>query len=986
VRSLATILLLGCLSIAATAASFSDRSLEAGYLNPGDEQITVQEIRARGHSTDETKLNSVQIRNTGTATHQQITRIEIHDGNAEPIATVEDPAGLNTSSGITVNATHTIPANADQTLSVFVWLAGTDAVSGGETVALGVRFHYIRGGSAGSSAWISDGEPEEIKKAGFEEITDNSPDPFNMNPQDRAVVHVASFRDNDANDSDITVERITLENTGSATATDIARFRAVITYDGDEYAAEDDWQDDGVELEPNDFGWDGKVDDQGEIVIELRLDAAGRDDITDGRTIRTRITLELLENEEGFEQRATSPSTHTIRRTGLEVVKDDSSVPSSRIVNPGESVTQRVIGRDDDVNEMDVVVTAVKVRNLGTADAGDLERITVSSGGRSAEFTGGALTGVKTGVTLDISGIPEDRRTVEDDDERVFTIRYRVAGNMEEGRTLQPEVQLVNVERGNEYTSRPATYPESVELRKAGFEFVEDLELDEETYFSGQRFLAQKIRVEDRDENDNSVVINPVTVRNTGSAPDAAIAKIEVRTAAGDLMGETTDVDGFSAGGTTISTLQNNVVGDNSSAKLGIWITLAGPEDTKDEATVRTETTIRHTEAGQSHHRTILAGTTFTTEANHPPEVEFSFSPAEPDWDEEITFEVTKAEDPDNDDIVEFEWDFGDGTVIERDEPVDVTHTYRTGGTFEVTLTATDERGMAGSYSATVEVEGPPDLSPEVDFSWEPEEPETDEEVSFTSEVTDPADPPLEPYEYAWDFGDGNASDEANPTHSYDSADTYTVELVVTNEAGDTGTATHTITVVPKPTPAPTLGQLAVSPGVPEAGQDVTFSIPTDAPDDDPATEWEWEFGDDNDAVTTDNETTHTYEQAGFYTVRVRARNEEGGWSGWREREITVRQEGAELIVTRLAENPVETQAIVEIFAPEGATDMRIYIFDMLGREVHSEQLDGDEARWELTDDRDRLVSSGVYFYLITARLGENNTIRSETGRIMVVR
>ena len=53
---------------------------------------------------------------------------------------------------------------------------------------------------------------------------------------------------------------------------------------------------------------------------------------------------------------------------------------------------------------------------------------------------------------------------------------------------------------------------------------------------------------------------------------------------------------------------------------------------------------------------------------------------------------------------------------------------------------------------------------------------------------------------YAWDFGDGKSSDEANPTHTYDSVGYYTVRLVVTNGAGETANYTGTDIVKVLPT------------------------------------------------------------------------------------------------------------------------------------------------------------------------------------------
>ena len=48
---------------------------------------------------------------------------------------------------------------------------------------------------------------------------------------------------------------------------------------------------------------------------------------------------------------------------------------------------------------------------------------------------------------------------------------------------------------------------------------------------------------------------------------------------------------------------------------------------------------------------------------------------------------------------------------------------------------------------------------------------------------------------YAWDFGDGGSSSQANPNHTYAAAGTYTVSLTVTDGNGVADTATKSITV-----------------------------------------------------------------------------------------------------------------------------------------------------------------------------------------------
>ena len=49
--------------------------------------------------------------------------------------------------------------------------------------------------------------------------------------------------------------------------------------------------------------------------------------------------------------------------------------------------------------------------------------------------------------------------------------------------------------------------------------------------------------------------------------------------------------------------------------------------------------------------------------------------------------------------------------------------------------------------------------------------------------------------EYIWSFGDGEGSSEVSPEHEYERADTYDVQLLVTNEYGCTDATTQTIFV-----------------------------------------------------------------------------------------------------------------------------------------------------------------------------------------------
>lgn len=56
------------------------------------------------------------------------------------------------------------------------------------------------------------------------------------------------------------------------------------------------------------------------------------------------------------------------------------------------------------------------------------------------------------------------------------------------------------------------------------------------------------------------------------------------------------------------------------------------------------------------------------------------------------------------------------------------------------------------------------------------------EDINFEGNATEGLD---EPYNWSWDFGDGNISYEQNPTHNYSNSGDYIVNLTVTNNTGN---------------------------------------------------------------------------------------------------------------------------------------------------------------------------------------------------------
>jgi PKD repeat protein len=147
--------------------------------------------------------------------------------------------------------------------------------------------------------------------------------------------------------------------------------------------------------------------------------------------------------------------------------------------------------------------------------------------------------------------------------------------------------------------------------------------------------------------------------------------------------------------------------------------------------------------------------------------------------------------DPDGaTDIESWSWDFGgDGTSAVQSP----THTFSAANTYAVELTVTDAAGATSTVSEDVTVTTTPNVPPTADYSFVCNA----EVCTFTDASTD-GDGTIA--SYAWDFGDGNTSTEADPVHTYTGITVLTdfqVELTVTDDDGGTNAVTKTVAVAP---------------------------------------------------------------------------------------------------------------------------------------------------------------------------------------------
>jgi PKD repeat protein len=142
--------------------------------------------------------------------------------------------------------------------------------------------------------------------------------------------------------------------------------------------------------------------------------------------------------------------------------------------------------------------------------------------------------------------------------------------------------------------------------------------------------------------------------------------------------------------------------------------------------------------------------------------------------------------------IETYQWSFGDGDTATGRQ---TTHTFDAAGTYLVTLTVTNDRGVAASTSESVAVQaaGPP----QANFTVSPEDITTTTDVFFNG-TTSTAATGRTIVSYSWDFGDGTTATGATPDPKrYSLPNTYTVTLTVEDDLGQEDSSSRSVTVDP---------------------------------------------------------------------------------------------------------------------------------------------------------------------------------------------
>jgi len=126
------------------------------------------------------------------------------------------------------------------------------------------------------------------------------------------------------------------------------------------------------------------------------------------------------------------------------------------------------------------------------------------------------------------------------------------------------------------------------------------------------------------------------------------------------------------------------------------------------------------------------------------------------------------------DDLVDWDWDFGDSVTGSGPNP---SHKYSEDGVYTVTLTVTDEDGSVDSVVHSVTVL---DVDPVADFGWEASKALEGTVLPFFDYSHGVPDDMLT--DWVWDFGDGTGASGSSVSHVYADNGVYTVSLTVYDE------------------------------------------------------------------------------------------------------------------------------------------------------------------------------------------------------------
>lgn len=192
---------------------------------------------------------------------------------------------------------------------------------------------------------------------------------------------------------------------------------------------------------------------------------------------------------------------------------------------------------------------------------------------------------------------------------------------------------------------------------------------------------------------------------------------------------------------------------------------------------------------------------------------------------------------------VTFQWSFGNGFFSAAANP---KHVYTAAGTYNVRLISTNLSGCADTFFRNITVYPTPVVAFTGNNVCEGETINFNNLTSISSGVLN----------YAWNFGDGTTSINAQPTKTYTASGNYLVTLIATSNNGCNDTLAQSFAVFPNSTADFSVTNVC-------DGDTVFFTNNSTGN----ISTYTWSFGDGN--TSTDIQPAHLYNAPGTYQVQL---------------------------------------------------------------------------------------------------------------------
>ena len=280
-----------------------------------------------------------------------------------------------------------------------------------------------------------------------------------------------------------------------------------------------------------------------------------------------------------------------------------------------------------------------------------------------------------------------------------------------------------------------------------------------------------------------------------------------------------------------------------------------------------------------------------------PPIAEFGWTPHEPVVDENVTFDGSPSFAPStNGYIVAYQWSLGDGNVTTGKS---FTYAYHNPGNYDVTLTITDNNGLTGSVTHTINVQPLPVAALRVIPDYLQVEVAVGESataefyVGETVNQTGLLDVIFTAHDFSKTFdsqtiASGNVTFDKNGItipkgtwtnvtvafHAPPDSPTgwYSGSITVTSANGGNSTVFVDLSVY-----GPPIANFTWYPLVPKVGETVSFDASPSIPSGWPITEYKWNFGDGQTASGVI--ATHNFTDAEIFTVTLNVTDSKGLWN-----------------------------------------------------------------------------------------------------------